>query len=198
MTPCYPLLVGCRYMRSLRSLPQAHPGTILTLNKSVIVASLRSPFNTRKPLVLDDFVHRDSISVEVVKVFFQSFRFAVVVHVRSAIVFGVAAFDVATVATVGAVVYRFAFRLCGGGGGGFGGLVGVLGGVGGFVEFLALAAFVGVGACGFGALGVLGGVDGGGGLACLAGLGHGHAWCAGQRVLGPRGTRGPWRPPPSW
>ena len=53
-------------------------------------------FNMRKLLVFDDFVHRDSISVEVVKGFFQSFRFAVVMCVCSAIVFGVAAFDVAT------------------------------------------------------------------------------------------------------
>ena len=103
-------------------------------------------FNMRKLLVFDDFVHRDSISVEVVKVFFHSFRFAVVMCVCSAIVFGVAAFDVATVAAVGVLVYRLALRLCGGGGGGFGGLVGVLGGVGGFVESSSLAAFVGVGA----------------------------------------------------
>ena len=120
--------------------------TILTLNKSVIVASLRSPFNTRKPLVLDDFFNCFSSLFQPFGVLFETKCFAVVVHVRSAIVFGVAAFDVATVATVGVLVYRLALRLCGGGGGGFGGLVGVLGGVGGFVESSSLAAFVGFGA----------------------------------------------------
>ena len=157
------------------------------MNETVIVASLRSPFNTRKPLVLDDFFNCFSSLFQPFGVLFETKCFAVVVHVRSAIVFGVAAFDVATVAAVGVLVYRLALRLCGGGGGGFGGLVGVLGGVGGFVESSSLAAFVGVGACGFGALGGFGGVDGGAGLAGLAGLGHGHARCSGQRVLGAQG-----------
>lgn len=96
---------------------------------------------------VDNLFGGNALLVEVVKVFFQSFRFAVVICVCSVIVFGVAAFDVATVAMVGVLVYRFALRLFGGGGGGgFGGLVGVLGSVGGFVESSSLAAFVGVGA----------------------------------------------------
>ena len=99
----------------------------------------------RKPLVLDDFFNGHAFTAQVVGVSLKAKCFAVVVHVRSAIAFGVAAFDVATVATVGVLVYRLALRLSGGGGcGGFGGLVGVLGGVGGFVEFLAPAAFVGI------------------------------------------------------